>query len=147
MWRAVDEALRAGGVDLVFLDHIRAAEYGRLAKEARHRVPVALREHNVEHELNSRIAPEMARRWERLETRLRAHRYGEIETHLARYCDLVLPDLGGGRGEARGPQPGLPCVALPPRWTPATIARRRRRPRGRSSCSSAAWGTDRTATR
>jgi glycosyltransferase involved in cell wall biosynthesis len=113
MWRAVDAALRAGGVDLVLLDQIRVAEYGRLAKEAGHRVPVALREHNVEHELNARIAPEMDRRQERLETRLRAHRYREIETHLARYCDLVLPISEVDGAKLAALNPGLPVVAFP----------------------------------
>jgi glycosyltransferase involved in cell wall biosynthesis len=113
MWRAVDAALRGGGIDLVLLDHIRVAEYGRLAKEAGHRVPIALREHNVEHELNARIAPEMDRRWERLETRLRAHRYRAIETHLARYCDLVLPISEVDGAKLAALNPGLPSVAFP----------------------------------
>lgn len=113
MWRAVDGALRRGGIDLVLLDHIRVAEYGRLAKEAGHRVPVALRQHNVEHELNARIAPEMDRRRERLETRLRAHRYRQIETHLARYCDLVLPISEVDAGKLAALNPGLPSVAFP----------------------------------
>ena len=55
----------------------------------------------------------MDRRLERVETRLRAHRYRAIETHLARYCDLVLPisDVDGQKLAALNP--GLPCVALP----------------------------------
>jgi glycosyltransferase involved in cell wall biosynthesis len=113
MWHAVEAALRAGGVGLVFLDHIRAAEYGRLVKERGHRVPVALREHNVEHELNARIAPEMARRWERFETRLRAHRYHAIESNLSRYCDLALPISHVDAEKLAALNPGLPCVALP----------------------------------
>jgi len=113
MWRAIEAALRADPVDLVFLDHIRAAEYGRLVKESGHRVPVALREHNVEHELNARIAPEMARRWERFETRLRAHRYRAIEAHLARYCDLVLPISGVDGAKLEALNPGLASAAIP----------------------------------
>jgi polysaccharide biosynthesis protein PslH len=112
MWRTVDGALRRGGVDLVLLDQIRAAEYGRLAKEA-HRVPVALREHNVEHALTARIAPEMDRRWERLETRLRARRYRAIETHLSRYCDLVLPISDVDREKLAAANPGLATATIP----------------------------------
>jgi glycosyltransferase involved in cell wall biosynthesis len=113
MWRATDAALREGGVDLVILDHIRAAEYGRLAKEAGHRVPIGLREHNVEHVLNARLAPEMERRWERVETRLRAARYKAIETHLARYCDVVLPISEIDAAKLAEANPGFPSIALP----------------------------------
>jgi glycosyltransferase involved in cell wall biosynthesis len=76
-------------------------------------VTIALREHNVEHELTARIAPEMDLAQERLETRLRAHRYRQIETNLARYCDVVLPisEVDGAKLEALNP--GLPVVAIP----------------------------------
>ncbi len=113
VWRAVQAALRARPFDLVVLDHIRAAEYGRLLKQRGLRVPIALRQHNVEHELNARIAPDMDLARERAETRLRAHRYREIETHLARYCDLVLPisEVDGAKLSALNP--GLPHSAIP----------------------------------
>jgi glycosyltransferase involved in cell wall biosynthesis len=113
VWERVRELLRERRFDVIVLDHIRAAEYGRLVKERGPHVPVALREHNVEHELNARIAPEMDVPHERLETRLRAHRYRAIESHLARYCDLVLPisHIDGAKLEALNP--GLPLEAIP----------------------------------
>jgi glycosyltransferase involved in cell wall biosynthesis len=113
MWNAVDGALRAGGVSFVILDHIRAAEYGRLAKEAGHRVPVALREHNVEHVLNARLAPDMESGQERIETRVRAARYQAIETNLARYCDVVLPISAVDGAKLASANPGFPSVVIP----------------------------------
>jgi glycosyltransferase involved in cell wall biosynthesis len=112
-WRAVDGALRAGGVDLVLLDQIRAAEYGRLAREAGHRVPIALRAHNVEHEINARLASEATGLQVRLEGRIRAHRYREIETHLSRYCDLLLPISEPDGAKLAALNPGFPVAALP----------------------------------
>lgn len=113
VFREVDAALQARPIDLVFLDQIRAAEYGRLVKERGHRVPVAFRTVNVEHVLNARIAPEMERRLERFETRLRAHRYKEIETHLARYCDLLLPISHVDGEKLAALNPGLPVEPIP----------------------------------
>jgi glycosyltransferase involved in cell wall biosynthesis len=110
---AAEQVLRAERVDLVFLDHIRAAEYGRLLKERGHRAPIAFREHNVEHELNARLAPEMERRWERLETRLRARRYRCIEEHLSRYCDLALPISAVDGAKLADLNPGLPLEPIP----------------------------------
>lgn len=113
VWRTMEAILRERRFDLVFLDHIRSAEYGRLLKERGPRVPIAFRDHNIEHELNARIAPEMDAPRERAETRLRAHRYRAIETHLARYCDLVLPisHVDGAKLEALNP--GIPLAAIP----------------------------------
>ncbi len=113
VWKAMEASLRERPFELVFLDHIRAAEYGRLLKERGPRIPIALREHNVESELNARIAPEMDAARERAETRLRAHRYREIETHLARYCDLVLPISEVDRAKLEALNPGLPFAAIP----------------------------------
>ena len=113
VWQEVDAALSTRPIDLVFLDHIRAAEYGRLCKERGHRIPVAIREHNVEHELNARLAPEMPGRWERFETRLRAHRYRAVEQNLARYCDLVLPISHVDGAKLAALNPGLPLDAIP----------------------------------
>jgi glycosyltransferase involved in cell wall biosynthesis len=106
-------ALRSERYDLVFLEQIRTAEYGRLLKERGVSVPVALREHNVEHELNTLLAPEMDAAQERLETRLRAHRYRAIETHLARYCDLILPISAVDGAKLGALNPGLPVGVIP----------------------------------
>lgn len=113
VWATVERILAAQRPDLVVLDHIRAAEYGRLLKERGPRVPIALREQNVEHELNARVAPEMDAAHERLETRLRAHRYHAIETHLARYCDLVLPISQVDGAKLAALNPGLPLEVIP----------------------------------
>jgi glycosyltransferase involved in cell wall biosynthesis len=113
VWREVEAALRTKRVDLVFLDHIRAAEYGRLAKERGLAPRVAFRDHNVEHELNARLAPEMPGAWQRVETRLRARRYGVIERHLGDYCDLVLPISHVDGAKLAALNPGLPLEAIP----------------------------------
>jgi glycosyltransferase involved in cell wall biosynthesis len=110
---AAERVLASEPVDLVFLDHIRAAEYGRLLKERGSCPPVALREHNVEHELNALLAPEMPGRWERVETRLRARRYRRIEESLARYCDLALPMSTVDGAKLAALNPGLPLEAIP----------------------------------
>ena len=106
-------ALRERPFDLIVLDQIRAAEYGRLLKERGVRVPIGLRAHNVEHVLNALLAPGMDAAQERVETRLRAHRYREIETHLARYCDVLLPisEVDGKKLQALNP--GLPVAVIP----------------------------------
>jgi glycosyltransferase involved in cell wall biosynthesis len=111
--RAVEAALRERRFDLIVLDQIRAAEYGRLLKERGVRIPIALRAHNVEHVLNALLAPGMDAARERAETRLRAHRYREIETHLDRYCDVLLPisDVDGEKLAALNP--GLPVAVIP----------------------------------
>lgn len=106
-------ALRAHRIDLVVLDQIRAAEYGRLLKERGVRVPIALRAHNVEHALNALLAPRMEKAQERLETRLRAHRYRMIETHLARYCDVLLPISEVDGAKLAALNPGLPVAVIP----------------------------------
>ncbi len=111
--RAVEAALRERPFDLIVLDQIRAAEYGRLLKQRGVRVPIALRAHNVEHVLNALLAPGMDAAQERAETRLRAHRYREIETHLARYCDVLLPisEVDGAKLQALNPS--LPVAVIP----------------------------------
>lgn len=110
---AIEAALRAAPFDLVFLEQIRAAEYGRLLKERGVRVPIVLREHNVEHVLNAALAPGMARRHERLETRLRARRYAKIESNLGRYCDAVLPISDVDAAQLAALNPGFPVVTIP----------------------------------
>jgi glycosyltransferase involved in cell wall biosynthesis len=114
VWDEVAAALRRQPFDLLFLDHLRAAEYGRLVKASGHALPVALREHNVEHELQQVLATHAGGAVRRLEQRLRERRYLAIESNLARYCDVVLPISPVDGAKLAALNPGFPVAPLPP---------------------------------
>jgi glycosyltransferase involved in cell wall biosynthesis len=111
VWKAVDRLLRDHRFDLVLLDNLCTGEYGRLAKEQGHRVPVVLRAHNVEHAL---LASGLRYRREKaLETRARIHRLRAMESNLARYCDLTLAISDVDRAHLAALNPGFPVETIP----------------------------------
>ncbi len=109
--RAVD-LVRAGGHDLLVLDHLNVIEVGRLVRRAGIPIPIVLREHNVEAELEASRLARVGDARVRLEGAARLRRLRTIEGNLARYCDLVLAISEVDAAKLRAGSPGVRVEAF-----------------------------------
>lgn len=113
LWEAVRDRLRSGAYDLLLLDHLLTAECGRLAKEDGFELPVVLRQHNVEADLQRRALRYVRGPGELLQALVRLRRWTAIESHLGRYCDLALAISNVDAARLAGASPGFPIAAAP----------------------------------
>jgi glycosyltransferase involved in cell wall biosynthesis len=112
LWDEVRERLRSGAYDLLLLDHLATAECGRLAKAEGFRVPVVVRAHNVEGDLQRRSFRYLRNPADLVQALVRLRRWRAIESHLARYCDLVLPISDVDAARLAAENPGFPVEAI-----------------------------------
>jgi polysaccharide biosynthesis protein PslH len=113
VWDTVRALLGTGGFDLLFLDHLLTAECGRFAKQGGFDIPIVLREHNVESQLQLRALRYLRSARLYLEALARIRRWRAIESNLARYCDLVLPISSVDAAKLSALCPGFPVETLP----------------------------------
>ncbi|HET6438267.1 MAG TPA: glycosyltransferase family 4 protein [Anaeromyxobacter sp.] len=109
----VERLLLKGGYDLLLLDHLLSVEYGRFAREAGFALPIVLRAHNVESQLEARGLPHLRSPRLVAESLARLRRLRAIESSLARYCDLALAISALDARQLGAWNPGLPVEVLP----------------------------------
>jgi glycosyltransferase involved in cell wall biosynthesis len=113
-WRALSTAVRQRSPDLVFLDTLRSAEYGRLLREQGYRGRIILNEHNVEAGLMERQLAHTKALGKRLELTYRLHRFRRVESSLARFVDACLALTTVDRDWLARWNPGFPVHFAPP---------------------------------
>ncbi len=113
LWEAVRDRLRSGAYDVLLLDHLLTVECGRLAKEEGFDLPVVLREHNVEADLQRRALRYVRGPGALAQCLVRLRRWTTIESHLARYCDLALAISEVDAALLAAASPGFPVASLP----------------------------------
>lgn len=113
-WAALSAGVEAQKPDLVWIDGLYAAEYGRRLKRWGYRGRIVLQEHNVEFSLLERRLLVTQAAGKRFEIAGRIRRFRDLETHLASCCDVCLALTEEDRRILARLNPGFPVHFLPP---------------------------------
>ena len=113
-WAALVGAIEAKRPELVWIDGLYAAEYGRRLKRRGFPGRIVLQEHNVEFSLLERRLLVTQEAGKRFEIAGRIRRFRDLETHLAACCDVCLALTEEDRKLLARLNPGFPVHFLPP---------------------------------
>jgi glycosyltransferase involved in cell wall biosynthesis len=123
-WEALQGAIAAKKPDLVWIDGLFAAEYGRRLKRRGFPGRIVLQEHNVEFSLLERRLLVTASAGKRFEIAGRIRRFRDLETHLDSCCDVCMALTEEDRKLLSRLNPGFPVHFLPPAVDTAHYRRR-----------------------
>ncbi|MED3778586.1 glycosyltransferase family 4 protein [Geobacillus stearothermophilus] len=90
VWFTIFNFLKENKVDIVHVDHLHMAYYGRKIKENFPDLPVVLREHNVEHTILQRVAENEKNYLKKLIFMIQANRLRKYEINIINAFDKIL---------------------------------------------------------